>query len=407
MRYLLLLSLTLSYVLADLELSGHLDVEAQAYLIAPDEKHASNLTLKQTLELRYGEGDLSGYAKLYAQEDSSDFLKETKKNERTFFRVDELYARYDLEDDALQMGKSIKYWGALELVNIVDVFNPRDLRTDIFNSQKLGVWNISYSHFSEDGELSLVVKLNEADQKMAADSYVYYFLPQFLHYDEHLQTSNGRNYPSTYLSYSSSVESEYAFDYALILEHGYDSQRYFSRSVLNPLLLHQNSYLVNKVMAYSTLVVDTTLLKLELLYADVIEDKSVGDYSHIAFGFEYTIENIYDKAGLGIIAEYYRYDSYESDKYDDIALYETMQNDIFIGARYSFNNSDDTSVVGGIVHDVEYDEQVYYMEYESRMNEDIKIALDYYYIEPSKSVDTAYASLGRHQRIGLNIAYYF
>jgi len=84
-----------------------------------------------------------------------------------------------------------------------------------------------------------------------------------------------------------------------------------------------------------------------------------------------------------------------------------MQDDLFLGMRYSFNNTNDSSVIGGVIEDFEYDEQVYYFKYDSRISDSFKVELDYYYVEPSKKKRTAYAFLGRHQRIGLNIAYYF
>lgn len=392
---------------ADIDVSGHLDLEAQAFLLAPDSKYKSSFTLKQTLELKYENENLSGFAKLYTQEDYYDIAKGNEQNKRSYIRLDELYLKYDFEDDSIQVGKSIKYWGALELKSITDVFNPIDFRADMFNPQKLGAWNASYSHFTDDGELSCIVKFYEPNQEFAGNSYVYNFFPSYIEYDKNLKTSYGVSYPSIYLSYSASLESEYALDYAFILEHGYDSQRYFSSNLINPLLISQNAYLVNKFITYNTLVIDATLIKLEALYVDVLEDVDVGDYSHIAFGFEHTIENIYGDAGVGIISEYYRYDTYESDKYNDLDIYEIMQNDIFMGLRYSFNNEDDSSIVGGIVHDFDYDEQTYYLKYESRAFDSFKLMLDYYYIEPSKNTQTAYTSLGRHQRIGLNIAYYF
>jgi len=139
----------------------------------------------------------------------------------------------------------------------------------------------------------------------------------------------------------------------------------------------------------------------------VESEANVGDYSHVAFGFEHTLDDVYEGSSLGLISEYYAYATYEDDKYNDLELFETMQNDLFIGARYSFNNTEDSSIVGGGVFDLEYNEQTYYMKFESRFSDDFKVGLDYYYIEPSSSTNTAYALLGTHQRIGLNIAYYF
>ena len=160
-------------------------------------------------------------------------------------------------------------------------------------------------------------------------------------------------------------------------------------------------------MTYNTLVIGSTLIKLEALYTVVDDKEPISDYSHLAFGIEHSLEDLENGATLGLIAEYYNYTTYEGAKYNDLQLFEAMQDDVFLGARYTLNNEDDSAIVGGIIHDFEYDEQTYYAEFESRIFEDFKLQIDYYYIEPSKVANTAYALLGRHQRIGINIAYYF
>jgi len=418
MRTLFLPLLASTLAFAEFDVSGHLDLDSQVYLTRPESKNANSFTAKQILEFTYTHDDLTVFSKLYAQEAYYDFTTESEKTERTFARLDELYAKYDFENDALKVGKTIEFWGSLELRNIVDGFNPKEFRDDLFASNKLGVWNMAYSHYTESGELSLIVKLDEQEQKMAAFPYVYYFFPEFVTYDGTLKTQDGVNRPSVYLKYSGSTDTEYALDYAVIFENGYDSLRYFSTdtpenlapnspTVGYPTSFEQNAFIVNKIMTYNTLVVDTTLFKLEALYAKVDEDKNVGDYSHIALGVEHTLENFYESGSLGLIAEYYRFDTYEDDKYNDLELFETMQDDLFIGARYSFNNANDSSLVGGGIFDLEYDEQVYYMKFDSRFAESFKIAVDYYYIVPSTTELTAYAFLGTHQRVAVNLAYYF
>ena len=389
---------TCQIIMADVEMSGHVDLNSQAYLIKPDSKDSSSFTATQTLELNYTKDDLSAYAKLYAQE---------AKNDRTFARVDELFLKYDFEDDSIQAGKSVKFWGALELRNIVDGFNPQELRNDMFKTDKLGVYNASYSHYTDSGEIEVIVKLYEQDQKMAGFPYVYYVFSKNINYDDNLNTSKSEYRPSIYLKYSGSTDSEYPLDFAFIYENGYDSQRYFSKVQNQANTYLQNTYIVNKFMTYNTLVVGSTLIKLEALYAVVEDEVNVGDYAHLACGFEHSLEDFKNGATLGIIGEYYRYFTFENDKYNDLQLFETMQNDLFIGARYSFNNADDSSFVGGGIFDTQYNEQTYYAKFESRFGNDYKVELDYYYIEPSKNTLTANALLGRHQRVGLNVAYYF
>jgi len=409
MRTLLFSLLVSTLAFAEFDVSGHLDLDSQFYLTKPDDKNKNSVTAKQTLEFTYTHDNLTVFSKLYAQEAYYDLIDD-KNTERTFARLDELYLKYDFDDDAIKIGKSVEFWGSLELRNIVDGFNPQEFRDDLLATNKLGVWNMAYSHYTESGELSVILKLDEQEQPMATYPYVYYFFPEFVEYDGTLETENSANRPSVYLKYSGSTDTEYAFDYAVIFENGYDSLRYFS--IENPVLgqpinFVQNAYIVNKLMTYNTLVIDTTLVKLEALYAKVDGDEYVGDYSHIALGVEHTLENIYDSAALGLIAEYYRFDTYEDDKYDDLTLFETMQNDLFIGGRYSFNNANDTSLVGGGVFDLEYDEQVYYLKFDSRFADSFKISVDYYYIVASTTDLTAYAFLGDHQRVAVNLAYYF
>ena len=405
---------TISSVFAEIEVSGHIDLDSEFYLNKESSRESNSFTAKQTLELKYLKDDYTVFTKLYAQAAYNDSLHENKQTKRSFVRIDEFYVKHDGEDSSAQVGKSIKFWGALELRNIVDVFNPNELRDDMFSVNKLGVYNASYAYFTDNGEVSLILKVHEQDQKMAQHPYVYYPFPYVYYpfplaisYEKELQTSKNKNRPSLYITYSASTDSEYALDYAFIYENGYDSQRYFSAVLNQPTRYVQNAYMVDKFMTYNTLVIGATLLKVEALYTDVQANTFVGDYSHFALGIEHTFEDLGSGAAIGFISEYYKYTTYESDKYNDLQLYETMQDDLFLGLRYVLNDADDSSIVGGAVVDMEYDEQMYYAKYESRFGDSIKVECDYYYIEPSKKAQTAYALLGRHQRIGVNIAYYF
>ena len=408
-KYLFVLLVFCVSLLAEFEVSGYVGLNSQAYLTAKDAKHKDNFTAEQELEIKYFKDELSVYAKIYAQEDSYDLSD--KKNERSFVRLDELYLKYDFDNDMISAGKNIMFWGSLEVRNIVDGFNPQDFRTDLFGAQKLGVYNFSYSHFTDSGEISAIIKFDKPDQTMAASPYVYYFFPSFVSYDGKVKDNEADYRPSVFLKYSGSTDTEYALDYAFIYENGYDSQRYFlPDGPLNgsPVDFNQFAYITNKFMTYNTLVVGSTLIKLEALYAVVNNNAYVGDYSHVALGFEHTIENFMDSdAALGLITEYYRYDTYEDGKYGDLKLFETMQNDLFIGLRYSFNNANDSTIIGGVIADVEYDEQTYYMKAATRAFDSLKVEFNYYLIEPSTDTLTANALLGKHQRVSLDIAWYF
>lgn len=401
-KLLLLLALLTTCSLADTQVKGHVDMQVQSYLTKPSGKHPQNYTASSELELTHIVEEFEFIAKLYAQQDYYDLKGSSEHNDRSFLRLDEMYLKYDGDTSQILVGKSIRFWGALEVDNITDSFNPDDFRSDIFDADKLGTWNVSYTHYTDTGEIALIVKVDEQDRKMPAYPYVYYFFPEYVNYDSDLDTEHSANQPSVFLKYSDSTDSDTPLDFSIILEHGYDSQRY-----IDPINYQEHAYIVNKLSTYNTLVVGDTLYKLEAVYADVLNDKQVSDYYHIGLGIEHTLTRFHDSADLGLLTEYYKYETLQDGKLNDLQLFESFQNDLFLGIRYSFNEGKDASIVTGVVFDLDYNEQNYYIEYESRIADTFKLNFDYRYIEPSKNDLTTFNLMGRHQRVSLKLGYYF
>ena len=171
------------------------------------------------------------------------------------------------------------------------------------------------------------------------------------------------------------------------------------------------------------MVVGSSLLKLEAQVIDVIDDNvtSVGlrvaDYYQFGLGVEHTLTGLVGDADLGLIGEYYYYNTFkqEDDIADDLALFQIFQNDLFLGLRYTFNDASDSSIIAGAIIDLEYEEQSYSVKYETRFFDVLSMKADYAYIKPSTTEPTAYALMGlnpdgsivAHQRVGINLAYHF
>jgi len=397
-----LLSLSTSSF-AQVEVEGYIGLDSQTYS-SKENKHSSNFTTQQQLKLTYEKDNFSSVFELYAQQDKSDFVSQ-KDNNRTFLRINEFYTQYEGEDFKVLFGKNILFWGALEAYNIVDTFNIQDTRNDSLTTDKIGAYNLTYSHYFEDSELSVIFKIHEQKNKMANESYIYSILNENISYKNDLESKSSLDRPSLYLTYNGSTYGDdYSLDYAFIYENGYDSQRYIT---INDNQFVQHAYLVNKFLTYNTLVFDSTLYKLEALYTNITEDKNISDYIHVSLGVEHTLDALDNGNEIGLIAEYYYYKTFENEKLDDLSLAQNFQNDLFLGIRYSFNDADDSNIVGGVILDTQYDEQSYYVEYETRIFDIAKVKLDYRYIEPSNTYNTVYSQLGRHQRIALNISYHF
>ncbi len=389
---------------------GNINLITQSYLIAPKDKNPENITLNANLEAAYQKEALKVAGKVRLQQDFNDIEEGAKKTHRSYVRVDELYGRYDLENGEVLAGKNLRFWGALEVRNIADVFNPYDLRADPFYKTKLGVINAEYTQYTQTGEFSFIVQLYEQPREMSAYPYVYYYFPKDVKYSKDLKTQSGRYRPNFYLKYTDTYDGEgYSLDYAIILQNGYDSQRYYTTHMTanNEVETNEHAYLVNKFITYDTLVSGATLYKLEAIYADVLNNEQISDYTHLGLGIEHTIPQIYKEADLGLLAEYYRYHTFDGSKRDDLELFEVFQNDLFLGLRYSFNKGNDSSIVGGGIFDLDYSEYVYYLEYKTRIADSYKINFDYRYIEPSKSKPTVFNLMGRHERLSLKVGYYF
>ncbi len=389
---------------------GNLNWITQSYLIAPKDKNPENITLNADLEATYKKDALQLHTKIKLQQDLNDLESGAKDTHRSYARIDELYGEYEFDDSQVLVGKSIRFWGALEVRNIADVFNPYDLRADPFYKTKLGVINAEYTRYTETGELSFIVQLYEQPREMSAYPYIYYYFPKNITYSKDLKTQHGRYRPNIYVKYSDSYEGDaYSLDYNVIFQNGYDSQRYYTTHLTanNEIETNEHAYLVNKFITYDTLVSGATLYKLEAIFTDVLNNDQISDYTHLGLGVEHTIPQIYDEADLGLLAEYYSYDTLDGSKRNDLQLFEVFQNDLFLGLRYSFNKGDDSTIVGGGIFDLDYDEDVYYFEYKTRIADSYKITFDYRYIEPSKNDPTVFNLMGRHQRISLKVGYYF
>ncbi len=392
-----------TFSFAQIQHEGFIGLDTQSYS-SKKNKHSNNISLEQQLKLSYEKDNYSSVLEIYAQEDSTDFLK-GEDNNRSFARINEAYIKYENDNSEILLGKNIRFWGALEVKNIVDTFNIQDGRSDPFKTDKIGAYNISYSHFFEDSELSVITKLYEQKNKMASNSYIYSILNEDESFNTKIESEKSLHRPSIYLAYNGTrYGDEYSLDYAFIYENGYDSQRYLTRTANE---YTQHVYLVNKFMTYNTLVYDSTLYKLEALYTDVINNKNVSDYIHIALGVEHTLEQLENGHEIGLLAEYYYYDTLEKNKLTDLNLGETFQDDLFLGLRYNFNDVEDSNVVGGVILDTKYDEQSYYLEYQTRAFDMFKVKFDYRYSEPSTSHNTVFSQQGRHQRVALNISYHF
>jgi len=298
---------------------------------------------------------------------------------RRYIGINDLYYKHDFENSDILIGKNTHFWGAMEFYNHTDSFNTKDVLDDPFDyDSKMGAWNIAYTHYFENSELAVIAKVHESNQKVQDLESVNNFMP--MAYDKNLVTQKNRDRPTLYLKYSGSGE-ETQIDYSLIYQNGYDEQRY-----LQPYKgkLQQHAYLVNKLMAYATLVEGETIYKTELAYTKSDDDR-VSDYAQMSFGLEHTLYGVWDKADLGLLAEYYRYKENESQKLGAKDFGKLFQDDVTLGFRLSLNDGSDSDVLGGVAVDRENQEKIFFVEYNTRLYDRYKLGLSFQHLSPKKN----------------------
>ena len=387
MRKLALLTLVPFIMIAgELEYKGNIGFEAQYLHHDIDKKRDNALALRLEAEAKQEVGDGVFVAKIKGILDKDD-------DERRYVDFNDLYYQYNFEDSDVLVGRNTRFWGALEFYNLTDVFNAKDFLDDPFDyKSKLGAWNIAYTKYLDDAEISFIVKLYEERQKIQDSESVSNFFP--LPYDDKLLTQKDENRPTFYLKYTGSGE-EVQVDYGVVYQNGYDAQRYMSMSNGK---LQQNAYIVNKLMGYATYINGDTIYKTELAYALSEEDK-VSDYAHIGVGLEHTLYAFWDKKDLGLLLEYYRYEAKEDDKID---FKNFFADDLTLGFRLSMNDMSSSQVLGGVDIDLDTKEQIYFVEYDTRVFEKYKLKTSYQHLAPED--ESVFQEL---DRVKLEFGYYF
>jgi hypothetical protein len=382
----LLALLPLCVVASDLEYKGNLSLEAKYLDHDIKDKRDNSLAIRGELEVKkeFGDGQFVISTKAIYDKDDSN---------RRYIDFSDLYYKHNFEDSDLLVGRNTRFWGALEFYNITDVFNTKDFLDDPFDyDSKLGAWNIAYTKYLDNSEISLIVKLHEEKQKMQEMDSINFFFP--VAYDDELKTSEDENRPTVYLKYSGSGE-ELQIDYGVVYQNGYDSQRYVS---MNGAKLQQNAYIVNKLLGYATFVKDSTIYKGEVAYA-LSDDDLVSDYGEFGLGIEHTLYGIWDKKDLGLLVEYYRYEAKDDDKKDFSKIFA---NDLTLGFRLSINDAASSEVLGGIDLDQDNDEKIYFVEYATRLFDKYKLKTSYQHLEAD--TESVFKDL---DQLKLEIGYYY
>ncbi|MEM0941420.1 MAG: hypothetical protein AAF600_14765 [Bacteroidota bacterium] len=281
---------------------------------------------------------------------------------RTHLDIRELYYQRILGDTEISVGFKKIFWGVTESVHLVDIINQVDQVETYDGESKLGQPMMHLSSFTKWGTFDFFYLPFARKRQFPAQRGRLRF-PEVIERDDlSIDANSGVWHPSLAVRWSNFFG---LFDVGL--SHFYGVGR-------EPLLFgieQDGSFeLFYPIIHQPGLDVQATtgpiLWKLEAIYRYA----SRQDFSAVAAGFEYTFSNIKSSGlDIGLVAEYL-FDS------RDEQTFSSLDNDVFVGTRFAFNDVKSTEFLTGGIIDLTRSTYLYSFEGNRRIGNSWKVELE-------------------------------
>ena len=296
------------------------------------------------------------------------FLRiDVQDDERSHFDIRELNYSQRFSDFDLLIGNAQIFWGVAESRNVVDVINQFDEVENSDETDKLGQPLIRFGKFTDIGRFEV------------------YYLPYFR--ERTFPGGDGRQRGPLTVDLDNAEydegREEWAGDFALRYQHQIDQFdigiHVFTGTARAP-FLKSNEEGTSLIPKYQKLTQggvdiqhtwDAWLLKLEVVIADQSGDNFISN----VLGLEYTFFDFYNSGiDIGILFEGL-YDNRDENK----TASTLFENDIFAGARFTWNDFQESELLLGTIIDWETGSMFSSIEYERRIGENMKFEVEAQY----------------------------
>lgn len=320
-------------------------------------------------------GQHSGYASSYFQPEL--YMEWNKGNQLLqitgFGRLDqydtvsthvdlrEMYWQLLAKKWELSVGAKKIFWGITESNHVVDIINQSDGLEGFDLEQKLGQPMAHFSTARTWGTIDLIGMAYHRQLKfpgLAGRPRP----PSMIDYDSTV-------YESEYNEYQPEVAVRWSHSFWLIdlgITHFYGASRapiFLTKDNINFKMGYE---MINQSGIDFQLMTGSMFWKFEGIYRQS-DRKVIRAY---VGGGEYTISNMFRSGiDLGLIVEY---------NYDDRGqeLISALDNDMFFGMRFAFNDRQSTDLLAGYIVDMENFTQRYFIEANRRLGETWKLSLE-------------------------------
>jgi len=340
------------------EFSGNIAVEALSFSQPgqfPDQMD-DNLTL--SFEPRWtgdwNDGDDSWSTEFFLRADNKDAGRQHAD-------IRELLWLHLDGDNEWRVGINTMFWGVTESQHLVDVINQIDRVEGIDGEDKLGQPMIHLNRYRDWGVLDFLLLTGFRERTFpAAEGRLR--LPLVVDTTAPIYESSDGN---KHIDYAIRFSQAYGnLDLGISLFKGTNRDPQFvpgvdsnGQAVLFPVYLQ-----MTQVALDLQLIVEDWTWKLEMIHRDT----SPSAYQALTGGFEYTFYSVFDSdINVGSLAEY----SYDS---RDEGQRGVFDRDLFVGARFAFNDVQSSELLAGFVVDTEKGSQTFRLEGNRRIGDNWK-----------------------------------
>jgi len=336
------LAVTVPVAAGELEFTGSIGAESRIFFqsaLYPEQLKTFQGSLEIEPDLRWRSENqvwdvvITPYLRLDAKDD-----------ERTHFDMREAYVRWTGDSWTVRAGLGKVFWGVAESVHLVDIINQSDMVEDLDGEDKLGQPMLEIITQQDWGQLTGYVlpafrkrTFSGIDGRLRTPIVVENDLARF---DEGADDKEDIDFALRYSHYFGN------WDVGLSLFHGASREPRLVPTVdFRAIIPFYDD--ITQIGADIQYTQEAWLWKFE----GFVRDTPFETFTAAVGGVEYTFYGVTDAgADLGVLVEL-QYDGRSEDPL--IAPGVVSDNDIMAGVRLSMNDAEDTSLLAGIVTDLE------------------------------------------------------
>ena len=282
---------------------------------------------------------------------------------RTHADIRELYWQTIQGNWELSIGLKKIFWGITESVHLVDIVNQTDVVESFDGEQKLGQPMVHFSYLSKFGTFDIIAMPYFRKREFAGVDARFRFPVVFDRDDLSFENEDLEEwYPSFAFRWGHSAG---AFDFGISQFHGIGREPLFKPSS-DGISLDLFYPIIDQTGIELQVITGPAIWKLE----SIVRFSDVQDMFALAAGLEYTFGNI-NNSGLdiGLIGEYLY------DDRDELS-FTGFDNDVFLGCRLAFNDTQSSELLFGGIFDLEKSTSFYSLEGSRRFGDSWKVTLE-------------------------------